>query len=129
MTTTFKYQARDASGKTVKGSMQAASQSDVVADLRRRRLTPVEISKSGGGLLAGGGSKGPKRRRVKKATVRKGELEIFTRQLSTMLSAGIPMLEALEILAEQAESPGFGYGLNKIVEDIRGGADLSNAFR
>ena len=45
MTTTFKYKARDTSGKTVKGTMQANSQADVVADLRRRQLTPVEISK------------------------------------------------------------------------------------
>ena len=93
MTTTFKYQARDASGKTVKGTMQAASQSDVVADLRRRHLTPLNISKKAGSLLAGSGG-GTKRTSVKSSSVKKGELEIFTRQLSTMLSSGIPMLEA-----------------------------------
>ena len=50
---------------------------------------------------------------AKKASCKKGELEVFTRQLSTMLSAGIPMLEALEILADQAESPGFKFCLNR----------------
>jgi len=129
MTTTFKYQARDASGKTVKGTMQAETQSDVVADLRRRRLTPLNITKTGGGLLSGGGGGGgPKRPGAKSSSVKKGELEVFTRQLSTMLSAGIPMLEALEILAEQAESPGFSFCLNRIVDDIRSGADLSLAM-
>ncbi|MHC4515298.1 MAG: type II secretion system F family protein [Planctomycetota bacterium] len=131
MTTTFKYQARDASGKTVKGTMQAESQSDVVADLRRRHLTPLNISKTAGSLLAGGGGGGgggSKRTSVKSSSVKKGELEIFTRQLSTMLSSGIPMLEALEILSEQAESPGFGFCLDRIVDDIRAGADLSKAM-
>jgi type IV pilus assembly protein PilC len=129
MTTTFKYQARDASGKTVKGTMQAESQSDVVADLRRRHLTPLNISKTAGSLLAGGGGGGAtKRASVKSSSVKKGELEIFTRQLSTMLSSGIPMLEALEILSEQAESPGFGFCLDRIVDDIRAGADLSKAM-
>ncbi len=124
MTTTFKYQAKDASGKTVKGTMQAASQSDVVADLRRRRLTPLNITKTGG-LLGGGGGK---RTGAKSSSAKRGELELFTRQLSTMLSSGIPMLEALSILAEQAESPGFTFCLERIVTDIRNGADLSMAM-
>jgi type IV pilus assembly protein PilC len=127
MTTSFKYQAKDASGKTVSGSMTAGSQSDVVADLRRRRLTPIQITKAGrAGLGSLMGSRS--RKAVKKASVKKGELEVFTRQLSTMLSAGIPMLEALEILADQAESPGFRYCLSRVVEDIRTGADLSRAL-
>ncbi len=125
MTTTFKYQARDASGKTVKGTMQAQSQSDVVADLRRRRLTPLDIK--AGGLLAG--NRGGRRKGMaKSSSVKKGELEIFTRQLSTMLSAGIPMLEALEILGEQADSPGFSFCLDRIVGDIRSGSDLSKSM-
>ncbi|MEZ5963399.1 MAG: type II secretion system F family protein [Planctomycetota bacterium] len=126
MTTTFKFQAKDSSGKTVSGTVQAGSQSEVVADLRRRRLTPIDIRKAGGSALFG--SKTGKKPGVKKASVKKGELEVFTRQLSTMLSAGIPMLEGLEILADQAESGGFKYCLNKVVEDIRTGADLSKAL-
>ncbi len=128
MTTTFKYQAKDAAGKAIKGSMKAESQADVVADLRRRRLTPVNITKSGGGFLASVSNATKKGAVAKKASVKKGELEVFTRQLATMLSAGIPMLEALEILAEQAESPGFNFCLNRTVDDIRGGSDLSKAM-
>lgn len=128
MATTFKYQAKDASGKTVSGTITASSQTDVVADLRRRSLTPIEIKKGGGSSFLSL-SRGPKQKKVaKKASVKKGELEVFTRQLSTMLSAGIPMLEALEILAEQAESPGFNFCLNRVVDDIRNGSDLSKAM-
>ena len=125
MTTKFKFQARDATGKTVKGSVSANSQQEVLSDLRRRNLTPVEVKQSGGlsGLLAAG-----KKKTAKRSSVKKGELEVFTRQLATMLSAGIPMLEALEILADQAESPGFRFCLDKVVEDIRSGLDLSKAL-
>lgn len=128
MATTFKYQAKDTAGRTVSGTITADSQTDVVADLRRRSLTPIQIKKSSGnGLLSGKRSFG-KKRVAKKASVNKGELEVFTRQLSTMLSAGIPMLEGLEILADQADSPGFAFCLNQVVEDIRSGADLSKAM-
>ena len=126
MSTTFKYQAKDASGRTINGTMTAASQNDVVADLRRRALTPVQIKASSAGLMSGINVK--KLSKVKRASVKKGELEVFTRQLSTMLGAGIPMLEALEILAEQAETPGFAFCLNRVVEDIRSGLDLSKSM-
>ncbi|MEO0479247.1 MAG: type II secretion system F family protein [Planctomycetota bacterium] len=140
MATNFTYEATDASGKRVKGSISAGSQNDVVADLRRRDLTPISIKKGGGRSKSGGsssggsflslsvGSKGKKQKTAKKASAGKGELEVFTRQLSTMLSAGIPLLEALEILGEQAESPGFRFCLEHLVEDIRNGADLSRAM-
>jgi len=132
MATTFKFEARDATGRTVKGTVSADSQSDVVADLRKRNLTPIDISKAGGGGLfsrqkAPAGKRG-RRKLATRSSVKKGELETFTRQLATMLSAGIPMLEALEILADQAESPGFHFCLNKVVDDIRQGSDLSKAL-
>lgn len=127
MVTTFKYSAMDSSGKTVKGSMKAKSQNDVVTDLRKRRLTPVDVKQAGNGIFGiSARSKGP--RKAKKSSCRKGEVEVFTRQLSTMLGAGIPMLEALEILADQAESPGFAFCLDSVVEEIRAGADLSKAL-
>ena len=121
MTTTFKYSATDAAGKKIKGTMKAGSSDDVIADLKRRRLTPVDVKASGSFSL--GGKKG-----ASKSSARRGEVEVFTRQLSTMLSAGIPMLEALEILTDQAESPGFTFCLECVVEEIRGGADLSKAL-
>ena len=129
MATTFSYKARDAAGKEHKGKITAESQAEVVADLRKRSLQPVDIKEqSGGGFfslqLGGGGGK----KAAKKASAKSGELELFTRQLSTMLSAGIPMLEALEILADQAESPGFRFCLDRVVDNIRNGSDLSRAL-
>jgi type IV pilus assembly protein PilC len=129
MSTKFKYEAKDQAGKLVKGMLSAGSQADVVADLRRRNLQPIDIKRAGAfEAMLGGGAKGPKKAMAKRASCRKGELDVFTRQLSTMLAAGIPMLEALEILAEQAESPGFAFCLDKVVTDIRSGSDFSKAL-
>lgn len=127
MATTFTYKARDGRGKSVKGKITAQTQADVVADLRKRSLVPIDIKESSGGGGGGFFSLSGKKKATK-ASAKGGELEIFTRQLSTMLSAGIPMLEALEILADQAESPGFRYCLETVVDDIRNGADLSRAM-
>ena len=128
MATKFKFEARDATGKMVKGAVTAASQSEAIAEVRKRNLTPLEVNKSAGlgGLFSKSGGK--KKGLAKKASAKKGELEVFTRQLATMLGAGIPMLEALEILADQAESPGFAFCLDKVVESIRNGSDLSKAL-
>lgn len=128
MATKFNYEAKDPAGKVVRGSVSAGTQSEAVAELRRRKLTPLDVAKSKGLAAMFSKPAGRKRQMAKKASCKKGELEVFTRQLSTMLSAGIPMLEALEILADQAESPGFAFCLDKVVEDIRNGSDLSQAL-
>ena len=59
---------------------------------------------------------------------KKEEIVIFTRQLSTMISAGIPLLECLEILQEQAQSKQFALLLDHVIEDVRSGQDLSSAL-
>jgi type IV pilus assembly protein PilC len=128
MATKFTFEAKDAAGKVVKGAVSAESQSEAVADLRRRNLTPTEVTKSSGFGSWFQKGKGGKKPMAKRAWCKKGELEVFTRQLSTMLGAGIPLLEALEILADQAESPGMAFCLDRVVNDIRSGSDLSKAM-
>lgn len=115
---TFKYSAKDSSGKAVTGNVEAASQAEALDSLRKRSLVVLKVQPvRAKGQKARGGSR-PK----------KGELELFTRQLSTMISAGIPLLECLEILQEQVESAAFTKTLVQVIEDIRGGSDLSAAL-
>jgi type IV pilus assembly protein PilC len=66
---------------------------------------------------------GPPRPRVKTK-----DIAVTTRQLSTMISSGIPLLESMEILEEQASDPGFRIVLDKIIERIRAGSDFSSAL-
>lgn len=122
---TFKYEAKNFGGKTVSGSLAGNDQEAVIGELRKRNLIVLSVRTTGGG---DGGSAirgaftdaNPNRYRPKG-----DELVVFTRQLSTMVGAGIPLLEALEILQEQAERAGFAAVLDGVVEQIRGGSDLS----
>lgn len=65
---------------------------------------------------------------AKAAKVKLQEMVIFTRQMATMIAAGIPLLECLEILAESQDNPGFKIVLEIVVADVRGGTDLSTAI-
>ena len=125
----FKYEAKNFGGKTVTGTIAGASQEGAIAELRKRNLIVLSVRAAGGGG-GGGGRLGsvftdgnPARYRP-----RGDELVVFTRQLSTMVGAGIPLLEGLEILQEQADRAGFAAVLDTLVEDIRGGTDLSTAM-
>ncbi|MBL8899473.1 MAG: type II secretion system F family protein [Planctomycetes bacterium] len=126
----FKYAAKDARGQSVSGMITAGSQSEAINELRRQSLTVLSVraagaagKDSGGGRSSGGG------KRIARPKAKKGELILFTRQLSTMIGAGIPLLEGLEILSEQAESPGFKQCVTGVVDEVRTGADLSSALQ
>ena len=127
----FKYSARDREGRTVTGIVSGKSQADAVADLRKRNLIVLDVrqtaaqtgtkkSAGGGGLLASLSGSRP--------SATKEQIVIFTRQLATMISAGVPLLESLEVLQEQADTPGFRIVLDGVIESVRGGTDLSTAL-
>ncbi len=153
----FKYSAIGSDGRTVRGSIEAADQSGLLEELRKRSLTPLRVEEKGGRGAASKTAKTakPARSAAKASTGsrhateddepkgsifqmelggskpgvrKKEEIVIFTRQLSTMIGAGIPMLESLEILREQAASRNFRMLLREVIEDVRGGQDLSTAF-
>ncbi len=124
----FKYTVRDSAGKKVTGTIAADSETEAKQELRRQNLIIMGIEEKRRGVAATRakglfGTKGAPKPRIKSK-----ELTVFTRQLSTMVAAGIPMLESLEVLAEQADDPGFKHVLNTIVEDVRAGTDLSDAM-
>ena len=122
----FRYTARDSTGKRVSRSLEAGSRDEVVSTLRRDNMTVLSIAEERGGR-AGAASR-PKGKRLRRPHVSSQDLVIFTRQFSTMIGAGIPVLECLEILAEQATDVGFRQAQRQIIEDVRGGTDLSTAL-
>lgn len=123
--TTFKYAAKGPGGKTVEGTINANDKNEVVAELRKQNLVVVKVEETAAQAkkTSGGGAIGRGTPRCKKA-----ELVIFTRQLSTMIGAGLALLESLDVLAEQAESPGMRAAISSLVNDVRGGTDLSVAM-
>ncbi|MHC4956188.1 MAG: type II secretion system F family protein [Planctomycetota bacterium] len=126
----FKYNARDGDGRTVAGIVSAKSQVDAVADLRRRNLIVLDIRETSGGGKGKGGSGGGLWASLSKAKpgVKREQLVLFTRQASTMISAGVPLLESLEVLQEQADTPQFKALLDSVIESVRAGSDLSTAL-
>ena len=127
----FKYAAKGPTGETVEGTIAAATKAEAVAELRKQNLVVMRLDTSVGG---GGGGKKQKvslsQLTIGKArpSARKGELVIFTRQLATMVGAGLSLLESLEVLAHQAESPGMKLTCQTLISEVRGGADLSAAM-
>jgi len=120
---TFRYAARTAVGDSVNGTVSAGSQAEALGQLRAQDLTVLslreELRRREFSLFGA---------RKLRARVTTDEMVVFTRQLSTMISAGIPLLEALEILAEQVENRGFSQVIDRCVEKVRAGSDLSAAL-
>lgn len=119
----FKYTVRDATGKKVTGTISAETEAEAKQDLRRQDYVIIAIEEKR--KRAGVGKDIFRRKRAPKARIKSKDLTVFTRQLSTMIAAGIPVLEALEVLADQADDPGFCHILGNVVEDVRSGTDLS----
>ena len=119
----FKFTAKDISGKKVSGEVDALNEKGVVGILRNEKLVPIEIQQKAAGKNAKGSiipSFGQ--------GVSSGEVVNFTRQFSTMLSAGLPLTDALGILQKQTKSPNFARILSKVVADVEGGMSLSAAL-
>jgi type IV pilus assembly protein PilC len=110
----FLWEGKDKTGRVVKGEMRAGGESVVAASLRRR------------GILA---------TKIKKQTFSKGrkisgkDIALFTRQLSTMLKAGVPLMQSFEIVGRGHANPSMGRLMNDIRMDVETGTSLNQAFR
>lgn len=115
----FQYSAQSKEGSVVNGSVEAANREAAVAALLKQNLRPLSVSekkKAGLKLSIGGGK------------VKTTDLVIFTRQLSTMVSAGVPLLRALTTLSEQSDSPKLRSVLGTVTKDVQAGGTLGDAF-
>ncbi len=135
----FSYKAVKPGGERSNGTIDAQTESEAVGELRRQGLVVVSIAKGGGGRGAKSSrAKGAKRSGAtgvkaasvssKRVRVKSEDMVVFTRQLSTMISSGIPLVESIDILGEQNENPGFKSVLLEVSEHVRAGKDLSQAL-
>ncbi len=114
----FSYTATNKEGKTIEGITDAVDRQAVVSNLNKQGLRVVVIKLEG--------AKSTKVTKGKK--VKSKELVIFTRQLSTMISAGVPLTRALSTLQSQTESKNFKQIVAGITKDVEGGMALGDAF-
>lgn len=118
----FQYTARTVEGSTVSGTTEALNASIAARILREQGLTPTLINEGGSSAAASGKLKG------KSGRVRLDDLVVFSRQFSTMIRAGLPLIEVLNILAEQSEKVALRKVLQSIEHDVGGGASLAEAL-
>ena len=110
----FEWEGKDRNGKQVRGEIRAVGENQVKSSLRRQGVTPTKIKK---------------RRMSSGKTIKSKDLAIFTRQLSTMMKAGVPLLQAFDIVGRGNPNPSVTKLLNDIRNDVETGTSLSTAFR
>ncbi len=119
MSEIYKWSGKASNGDVVKGEITAASDQEVKAYLRKQRIIPKSVSKKPKALFSsmGGGS------------VKDKDLVIFTRQFSTMIGAGLPLVQTLEILSNQTENKFFAKTIGEIKSDVEGGSTFADALK
>jgi type IV pilus assembly protein PilC len=110
----FEWEGKDRNGKVVRGELRATGENQVQASMRRQGVLVTKVKKR-------------KMRSGKKITSK--DLSIFTRQLATMMKAGVPLLQAFDIVGRGNPNPSVTKLLNDIRTDVETGTSLSAAFR
>ncbi|MGI9281411.1 MAG: type II secretion system F family protein [Endozoicomonas sp.] len=116
-TATFVWEGKDKSGRKAKGEIQGTSIALVKAELRKQGINSAKVKKKGMTL----GTKGGK--------IKPMDIALFTRQLATMMKAGVPLLQAFEITSDGLEKPAMKDLLGKIKNDVAGGTTLADSLR
>ena len=111
---TFVWEGKDKAGKTVRGEMRAQGEAMVNATLRRQGVLVNKVKKQ---KLGGGGSVGAK------------DIALFTRQLATMMKAGVPLLQSFEIVGKGASNPAVARLVLELKTEVETGSSLAAAFR
>lgn len=114
---TFLWEGKDKRGKTLKGERQARNQTLIRAELRKQGITPSRIRKKPKPLFGGTGR-----------SISAKDIAIFTRQLATMLNAGIPLVQAFGIIGSAAENPRMQKLIGTIRVDVESGNTLAEAL-
>src|SRR5712671_1988029 len=112
---TFTYTARAFNGDLRTATIDASSRDDVIAQLRKQRLSVVKIDQDAS-------------KKIGKGSIKTRDVVIFTRQFSTMINSGLPLVQALTILAEQTDNKVLAEVTKKVVFDVESGNTVADAL-
>lgn len=121
----FLWRAAHADGQAAEGRTEAAAEADVLRQLRERGLTPIRVQPAGqaeGAALAG------PRPRAARGPVKPADVLSLTSELAIMLRAGLALDAALRVLIDMSHKPSVRAMLEKVLEDVKGGAPFSSAL-
>lgn len=119
----FAYTAADSSNKLIKGTLETTDKASVTGALQKQGLRPLSIKEASGGarIKSSKGGLFPKK-------VKMNDLVMFTRELSAMVGAGVPLLRSLSSLEEHSESPALKKTLTVIIQDVENGDGIADAL-
>jgi type IV pilus assembly protein PilC len=112
---TYLWEGKDKKGKVIKGEMRAAGESFVNATLRRQGIIVTKVKKQSAF--------------ASKGKITDKDITLFTRQLATMMKAGVPLLQAFDIVGKGHNNPAVAKLLGDIKADVETGSSLSTSFR
>lgn len=121
MAVTYEWKGKNPKGRKIKGEMEAETPEQVRTSLERRKITPTRVRKKPKDLFENISFLQPK--------VKESDIIIFARQFSTMIDAGLPLLQCLEILYSQQENPTFKKQLKHIKESVESGETFADALK
>ncbi len=118
-TTVFTWEGKTRQGAVQKGELAANSKEDVMALLRKQNIQPINVTAK------------PKQISISFGTpkVTDKDIVIFTRQLATMIDAGLPLVQCLEILGQQKESVALAKVVIQVRQDVEGGATFAESLK
>ncbi|MCB9773466.1 MAG: type II secretion system F family protein [Nitrospiraceae bacterium] len=125
----FEYRAKNLDGQTVHGEVMAATSSEALQLLRRQDVLVTGLQEKAERVFNLSGHLTSWSRRWNWRGVSNKELVVFTHQLATLIRAGVPLLECLDILSSEAENPALQQVVKHIREDVEGGALLAHALK
>ncbi len=117
----FKWQGKNRQGEVIRGEMEAANAAVAVLNLRKQQIVPIQVKAEK--------EKASRFSFKLSHRVTQKEVAVFTRQLATMIDSGLPLVQSLEILANQQENQAFKDTLLAVKGDVEGGATFSDALR
>ena len=121
MPTIYEWKGKNPKGRKVKGEMEAGSSEQVKQNLARRKITPTKVKKKPKDIFENIKFMQPK--------VKEKDVIIFSRQFSTMIDAGLPLLQCLDILQSQQENPTFKKNLKQIKVAVESGETFADALK
>src|SRR6476620_9008446 len=113
----FTYTARAINGELKSATIEAPNRDEVIRQLRSQRLNVVKIDE------------GSAQKKKRMGAIKMRDIVIFTRQFSTMINAGLPLVQALDILANQSENPALKDVTRQVVFDVESGNTVADALR
>lgn len=119
----YQYMARASDGRVVSGTAEANDQGSVVKMLRDKGLVPTQIRVGAASQVR------KKGRRLKGGGVKLDDLVVFAQQMAVMIRAGLPLIEVLDILAEQTERKKMSEILRSVERDVESGSSLTEAMQ